>query len=287
MDGASRFRFKAAVRRLNRLRWWRKARNVAESGGRGAMSYRQLAGYVLWSPEVGDYSYDIDDHESVVAFTAELLDVTPDRARQLVAECLEDEQLRRDIDGHRRPALLPRHPPIGPRILWYAVVRLVRPQLVVETGVWYGIGSTVLLRALERNESEGHAGRLLSFDPDPTAGWVVPARHRDRWTLVRATTEAALHASLRGRRVDVFVHDTPSLYERERGEFETAIESAAPLCVLISGNGNNTRALPDLCAEHDLDYRLVEYGAREHFYRPRGTGVALIGDPADASRRRG
>lgn len=71
----------------------------------------------------------------------------------------------------------------------------------METGVRYGLGTMVILRALERNaqEESDHHGKLISFDPDPNGGWMVPERHAPHWTWVRATTRDALDANLRGR----------------------------------------------------------------------------------------
>jgi hypothetical protein len=65
-------------------------------------------------------------------------------------------------------------------VAWYAVVRALKPQLIVETGIKQGLGSLVLLAALERNAGEGGSGRLISFDIDPFSGWVVPQRLRAR-----------------------------------------------------------------------------------------------------------
>lgn len=43
----------------------------------------------------------------------------------------------------------------------YAICRILRPTVVVETGTRYGIGSSMILRALDKNEN----GTLYSCDP--------------------------------------------------------------------------------------------------------------------------
>lgn len=268
------FRIRAAVRHGNRIRWFAKARSLRAYGANGASLASRMR-YVLWDPEVGDFSFDLADLDAAAHFLAANFDVTPEVARQLLEEPAQDERLQRDYAALRRPALLRPQMALGHRPLLWALIRLRRPHVVVETGLWYGLGAMVMLRALERNvEDGGHAGRLISFDPDPTAGWMVPERHADRWTWARATTQDALAANLAGIRVDLFVHDTPSEPDLERYEFTTAADAAAPGAVLCSGNGQNTPALRELCDQRGFPFMHHDYAAAGHFYRGNGISFA-------------
>jgi predicted O-methyltransferase YrrM len=216
------------------------------------------------------------DSEATAAFLGEALSVPFEHALAAWQEVTEDEQLRADYARLRKPSLLPRRLALSARGPWWVAARLRKPKLVVETGVWYGLGSAMLLRALELNAAEGHEGRLISFDPDHTGGWLVPERLKPRWTWVRATTDDALEVCLRDEQVDLFIHDTPSDYERERAEFEVARRHAAPGAVLLSSNGENTPALRELCAAHGMPYHHYAYQAERHFYVTKGLALSVI-----------
>lgn len=275
MDASTRFLVRSIVRRGNRLRWRAKARNVARYPRYGSTADRLR--YVLLSPEVGDFSWRLSEIDEVACDLARLLD-EPDvaRVRFLLEEAYEDEVLWRDYRDRRRMTLLPRDMKLGNRTIWWTIIRLRRPQLVVETGVWYGLGSLVILRALERNAQEhGVEGRLLSFEPDPTMGWLVPARLTRRWTIVRSATEEALETMLEGHEVDLFIHDTPSTPERESFELRQAYAHAAPGAVLASGNGTNTAALPELCRELGLEHRQIDLPS-DCWYLPTGVGLTAL-----------
>src|SRR5215470_11550174 len=94
--------------------------------------------------------------------------------------------------------------------LCYAVVRVMRPKIALETGVCYGVTSSHLLAALEGN-SEGH---LYSIDLPPLGrnanyyvGWLVPEDFRKRWTLQRGTSRKLLGPMLDElRSINLFVH---------------------------------------------------------------------------------
>ena len=47
----------------------------------------------------------------------------------------------------------------GRRLAWYAIARVMKPTVIVETGVAHGIGACVLCTALLRNAEEGDPGR--------------------------------------------------------------------------------------------------------------------------------
>lgn len=271
------FHLRAAVRRLNRLRWNAKAKNVRRYGADGA-SFGARARYVLWDPEVRDFSFNLADLDAAAAFLANGFLVPPERARELLEEPASDEQLLRDYADLRRRSLLRSDMTLGHRPLLWALIRLRRPSLVVETGVRYGLGAMVMLRALERNaqEENDRHGKLISFDPDPTGGWMVPERLAPHWTWVRATTRDALDANLRGRRLDLFVSDSPSAPELERYELQTAWAASAPGAVFCSSSATGTPVLEEFCAERGLRLLRHDYSTAGHFYRGSSISFAAV-----------
>jgi hypothetical protein len=90
----------------------------------------------------------------------------------------------------------------------YALVRALRPQMVVEVGVDSGGTSTHILSALAAN-GEGH---LWSVDIAANCGLNVPEPLRDRWTFVNAD---ALSVELPAR-ADFCFEDGSHAYEFTR-----------------------------------------------------------------------
>lgn len=275
MGAQPRHRLRAAARRFNRFRWAAKAANVRRAPPGGTASTLDKLRYILSAPDLGDLSFDMAHPEATATFLAEALSVPAEDALAALHEVAEDEQLRADYADLRRLSLVPRRMTLSARGPWWVLVRLRKPKLIVETGVWYGLGSAMLLRALELNAQEGHEGRLISFDPDTTGGWLVPERLKTRWTWEQATTEDALEPCLRGQQVDLFIHDTPSKYERERAEFELALQYAAPGAVLLSSNGENTSGLREISAANGLSYHHYPYMGERLFYVTKGLSLAV------------
>jgi cephalosporin hydroxylase len=111
--------------------------------------------------------------------------------------------------------------------LLYGLVRALRPEVVIETGVATGVTSAYVLAALADN----CAGELRSIDL-PSAdlvragvvGSAVPAALRDRWTYHWGASRRLLPPVLdetSGKR-RVFVHDSEHTYSNMRRELECA-----------------------------------------------------------------
>ena len=121
----------------------------------------------------------------------------------------------------------------------YAVIRALKPEAVVETGVANGISSSYILLALEKNQK----GRLHSIDIGDRAllpsgghtGWIVPDWLRHRWTLHMGDTRALLTPLLAQLgEIDVFVHDSLHTEDHMMFEFQTAYPHLKPGGVLIA-----------------------------------------------------
>ncbi len=159
----------------------------------------------------------------------------------------------------------------------YLLVRQLRPEVIVETGVCNGFSTAYLLEALADNDS----GRLISIDfpefagPDPGGefwegkggavvpagrepGWVIPTPLRDRWELVLGRSQDRLPEVLaRVAPIDLFLHDSEHSYECMTFEFTAAYEALRPGGVLLSDDVGWNDAFGDFARRHGLRPYLV------------------------------
>ncbi len=181
----------------------------------------------------------------------------------------------------------------------YVLVRALRPETVVETGVALGYSSAYLLQALHDNGT----GRLHSIDlptTDPEGrtnadgvrdrvhlgsaedtGAVIPADLRDRWELTLGPSNPTL-VSVLGKvgPIDIFFHDSEHSYENMMWEYRTAWPSLRPGGWLLSDDVHWNAAFPEFAgAQGSPSFRW--FGPRGH----RGA-VAKPGAPATPTARR-
>jgi predicted O-methyltransferase YrrM len=144
----------------------------------------------------------------------------------------------------------------------YAVVRVLQPETVIETGVAQGASSWLILNALRRNDR----GTLYSIDlpmrdthrdynvagVDQT-GSMVPEMLRDRWRLLIGDSTIELPRLLgEVDRVDVFFHDSDHSYEAMRKEFSAVAPRLRGGGVLVADDVHKNAAFAETCRTHGL-----------------------------------
>jgi predicted O-methyltransferase YrrM len=137
----------------------------------------------------------------------------------------------------------------------YRLLREVRPQVAVETGVCNGVSTAFLLLALEDNGQgelhsidlpevageeyeqgtfwDGKGGAVIPPGKEP--GWMVPVNLRHRWHLVLGPSQDELPPLLeRLGTIDFFMHDSEHSYECMSFEFRAAWEALREGGVLVA-----------------------------------------------------
>jgi len=186
-------------------------------------------------------------------WVGQLTGASPARVRATLAEVEElvpvEEEIRRAHRGAGRPTYAQIRAPFE----LYAIVRLLRPDHVVEAGVSSGVSSAHFLLALRRNRH----GRLHSIDrptfqrgptlaagesavsipPGRSSGWAVPERLRERWDLRIGPSEELLPPLVEELpSIGVFLHDDLHTAAHLTFELRTVRPRLAPGAVVLADN---------------------------------------------------
>jgi len=108
----------------------------------------------------------------------------------------------------------------------YSLCRIVKPKIIVETGVAYGRSSSYILQALNDNKM----GKLYSIDftfrpweSKSMIGSAIPNNLKHRWEFIFGTSAEKLKPILNKlEKIDIFLHDSLHTFKNMMFEFETA-----------------------------------------------------------------
>ena len=135
----------------------------------------------------------------------------------------------------------------------YFLVRLIKPEIMIETGVHRGVSSLFILQAMHENDK----GVLYSIDlpqaeyeqdnldttksvlPTEKIGVCITANLRKRWNLILGDSRKELPKLLGNlSAIDIFLHDSKHTHDHMKWEYETAWPHIKNSGVLISDDIN-------------------------------------------------
>jgi Methyltransferase domain len=258
---------------------------AAAVGRHDARILRLSARWLVCSREHTNLTYDLTavNLDQLSWFVAMVADIPVAQARGYLAELNADVGLREHVERVTatsvRRGIADRQVRYGRRLGWYALVRALQPEHVVETGTDKGLGACVLAAALLRNGS----GRLTTIDVNPYAGYLIAGRYAEV-TDLRLGRSLDVLAELPP--VDLFMHDSDHAPAYERAELDAVGGRLTAAAVVLSDNAHLTTVLPDWAEATGRRYHYFAEQPAEHWTPGGGIGIALASDTPLSDRRR-
>jgi predicted O-methyltransferase YrrM len=264
-----------------RLRFANLARRAGLALPFAARSIRNGINWLLTSREDTNFSYDLTAQNQMHLAHA-LAAVTGRTAAEMAAHIAEpaaDDALTRHIVGQfdslppQLRAVADREPRFGRRLGWYALVRALKPKLVIETGVDKGLGGVLLCAALLRNAAEGQPGRYIGTDIRASAGYLVAGAYAAVGSIAYGDSLASLAKITEP--IDLFINDSDHSLDYEAREYQLIAPRLTETSTIISDNAHVTDALADFAAQTGRRFLFFREQPAEHFYPGAGIGFAF------------
>lgn len=242
------------------------------------------ARWLVASREHTNFTYDLTDLNRIhlAWFVAAGTDLPVAQVRGYLDELEHDHDLRdhirRSTLASGRAGLADAQVRYGRRAGWYALVRALRPEHVVETGTDKGLGSCVLAAALLRNG----AGRLTTVDVNPEAGYLLGGPYREVTRL--RTGDSVRTLSELAEPVDFFLHDSDHSAEHEAAELAAVEPLLSERATVLSDNARVTDELASWAETRGHRFLFFDERPADHWYPGSGIGLALTGRPGAGAR---
>lgn len=239
--------------------------------------------WAFTSRELSNYTYDLTprNQKYLARLLAVLLGRQASEIDGYVRELQENAGLREFLRDRVRASSF-RHvsdetPRYGRRVGWYAVIRALKPRLVVETGVDKGLGAAVCCEALKRNIEEGTPGRYVGIDIVPGSGWMIGDRYSGfaQLRVGDATEELARMTD----ELDVYINDADHREEFELREYRAASERLSSRAWILGDNCHATEALARFSEATGRGFVFFREEPAGHWYPGAGIGFSLPPGP--------
>jgi hypothetical protein len=246
----------------------------------------QIVEYSRWlenSDESSNFTYGLKNIHHLQGWIATVAKCKLFDAERVVKEIFDDDWLinylvkaERTTSFHKQASrtLGLRSMVFGRRIGWYAITRLRKPTLVVETGVAKGLGSVLLCRALMRNCEEGYNGSYLGTDIDPHAGVLFSDPLTSFGKIAYGDSIQTLR-SIR-ERIGLFINDSDHSAEYEAAEYEAVANNLDSSSIVLGDNSHVTNKLFEFARNSGRNFLHFAEQPDAHWYPGAGIGAAFF-----------
>jgi predicted O-methyltransferase YrrM len=238
-------------------------------------SVGQVLKWTLTSREDTNYTYPIT-HQNT-RHLAHAIAIATGSNVQLVSDYIKeaeaDQQLKEHViklarTGPDRSYSDPRAD-FAKRLGWYAVARVIKPEIVIETGVDKGLGAVVLAAALLKNGR----GRYYGTDIDPTAGRMLSGHYGSAGEILYGDSLESL-AKFSGK-VDLFINDSDHSADYEAREYICIAPKLSERAIVLGDNAHATDALMDWSERSGREFMFWSEKPVNHWYPGGGIGFSF------------
>jgi predicted O-methyltransferase YrrM len=161
----------------------------------------------------------------------------------------------------------------GRRLAWYATARAMKPRVIVETGVDFGLGSILLAEALRRNAEEGHPGHHYGTDINHEAGFLVHGPWAPFSTMLYGDSIESLTRF--DQPIDLFINDSDHSAEYEMREYRLLPGKLGASAIVLGDNSHVTDALYQWSVETGRQFLFCPEFPKDHWYPGAGIGFSF------------
>jgi predicted O-methyltransferase YrrM len=240
--------------------------------------YLKILKWGFTSKEDTNYTYHITE-ESITYLAHTIAAVTKVSYSQIIKyirEVQADEMLRlaiqTAIENSSEKRYADKEVRFGRRLGWYAFARVLKPKIIVETGVDKGLGSVLLCAALLKNKEEGFGGRYYGTDINPKAGYLLGGKYLQTGEILFGDSIQSL--SKFTEKIDLFINDSDHSAEYEYQEYLTIKPLITDRTIILGDNSHCTSKLADFSLETDRRFIFYKEIPLNHWYPGAGIGIS-------------
>ena len=238
----------------------------------------KLARLWIWKrTEDSNFYYDLtsSNRGDLANLIALVTGKTVPEIKGYIDELSSNEELRDHISSTWKsdPSLRDSLVGFGRREGWYALIRALKPELVVETGVSHGVGACVIATALLQNQNEGYAGRYLGTDLDPEAGILFSGKYAGVGAIAYGDSIESLMAL--DASIDLFINDSDHSVDYEASEYEVIASKLSERAFILGDNSHASPSLRNFAEKSGRHFVFFKEVPKDHWYPGGGIGISL------------
>ena len=214
----------------------------------------------------------------LVHFLSNSFDVSYETVQVYLDEILNDEILTKDLLNRMRLNRSPKDtfPFFGRRLGWYVIVRILKPKIIFESGVFEGLGAIALISALKRNSIEGFPGKYIGTDITMGSGGLLSKIDLEFGKIIISDTALVINGL--SEKVDLFISDGDHSSEFEWNELNALSNKLSKKSYVLSDNSHTSGVLAEWSVQNNRKFYFFKEEPEGHWYPGAGIGISVKDD---------
>jgi len=240
-------------------------------------SFKLINSWAKKKSELSNYYYDLNERNQadLASLISAITQTSSEKVEEFFKEIQDNEKLRVHISSSwaNDPSMADAQLGYGRRIGWYAFIRILKPKVIVETGVHHGVGSCVIASALLKNSEDGFPGRYFGTDIDTRAGNLFINEFAEVGTILYGDSIYSL--KLFEDQIDLFINDSDHSAEYEKQEYETVKSLLSTNALILGDNSHVTDSLREFSQSNQRKFIFFREVPKDHWYPGAGIGISF------------
>ena len=240
-------------------------------------SFKLINSWAKKNSELSNYYYDLNEKNQadLASLISAITQTSITKVEEFFNEIQNNEKLRAHISSSWAgdPSMADAKLGYGRRIGWYAFIRILKPKVIIETGVHHGVGSCVIATALIKNLEEGYPGRYFGTDIDKNAGMLFVNEFAEVGTILFGDSIYSL--KLIENQIDVFINDSDHSADYEMQEYETIKSLLSTNALILGDNSHVTDSLRKFSQINQRKFIFFREVPKDHWYPGAGIGISF------------
>ena len=240
--------------------------------------YIQIFKWLLNSKEESNFTYNLD--KTNIEYLAHTLAIITDCSFEKIIKYIEEPISNKELEKYILEKIktsaneyTDNRIQFGRRLGWYALVRILKPKIIIETGVDKGLGSVLLCSALKKNEEEGSVGKYIGTDINESAGFLLDEEYKKFGKIIYGDSIESLKNI--NEEIDIFINDSDHSDSYEEREYETIINKMSNNGIIIADNAHVTDILSKFSVLHNRKFIFFKEIPEKHWYPGAGIGISF------------
>ncbi len=261
-------------KKLRIIKGYRHRRSIALAYALPAV--RMAKDWAMKEKELSNFYYDLapGNRDHLVQLIATITGTPYEVVSNYMTELENDHALKAHLTQYMKASRYGDDIEIayGRRLGWYAIARIKKPNVLVETGVDHGVGSCVLASALLRNAAEGSPGTYYGTEIRPEAGALLAGEYATTGRILYGDSIETLTSF--DEPIEMFVNDSDHSGEYEYREYQTIAGKLALDAIILGDNAHVTDSLSRFSRESGRKFVFFAEKPLDHWYPGAGIGIS-------------